>query len=74
VTTDNVKLELIVPETLRTSTLKDIEQGGGVVEISDERFRSETAGPAFEPLIIIACVVYFGYLVRLVQKVWQDSK
>jgi hypothetical protein len=58
--------------------LEDIESGGGTVQISDERFRSddelETGRPAFEPLIMIVSIVSIGYVVRLIQRIWQDAR
>lgn len=75
---DNVELQLIVPESERTAALKDIESGGGTIRISDERFRSgdelETSELAFEPLIIIVCLVSTAHVVRLAQRLWQDTR
>jgi hypothetical protein len=75
---DEIELQLIVPENQRAATLKDIESAGGKVRTSDDRFRSddelETSGSAFEPLIIIVSVVSIGYLVRLIQRIWQDTR
>src|SRR4051812_12445016 len=72
-----ISLELIVPQSRRTARLRDIEDAGGLVQISDQPFRSDEEaaeyGHAFEPLIVIVSIVSFTHVVRMLQRIWQDA-
>jgi len=75
-----IAVEFVVPETQRRDVLREIEQGGGVVESSSELYVPCESDPPldpdsrFDPLIIISCVVSVTYLLRQALRAWHDFR
>lgn len=78
--TDHVEVRWVGPESYRLAVLRELENGGAIVENSGERFQPsvndfiDSSNSSFEPLIVIVSLMSAVGLLRQLERLWRDFR